>query len=77
VRDSIDHEAARSADSFTAIMVKSNGFLTLFDQVFVEHIKHLKEGHVFISFNGVRDHLSGFTGAFLTPDVQSEFHRYL
>src|SRR5438093_3258594 len=36
VGDSVDHESARSANTFAAIMIERNGFLTFSDEFLVE-----------------------------------------
>ena len=58
-------------------MVESNRFLTSGGQFFIEDVKHLKKGHVLVRLDSVGNHLPRFAGAFLTPDVQSDFHDYL
>src|SRR5207302_11197743 len=43
VSDSVDHEAARTADSFTAVVIESDWLFALRHQIFVEHVEHLQK----------------------------------
>jgi hypothetical protein len=43
VRDAVDDLRTYPANGFTAVMVKGYRLLALFDQVFVDFIKHLEE----------------------------------
>ena len=42
----VDVEGAHTADSFTAVVVKDEGFFALFNQFLVEDVEHLEEGSV-------------------------------
>jgi hypothetical protein len=75
--DTVDHEPAGAADAFAAIVVESDRFFAFRCQRFVQNVEHLQKRHVLGGFDGVLDHFAGLRGAFLAPDMQSEFHRYL
>jgi hypothetical protein len=75
VSDSIDHKPARSADSFTAVMIEGDRIVTSGDQVLVENVEHFQERHVGIHFCPfVLDHPAILIRTSLAPDVESEPH---
>src|SRR5439155_14260460 len=75
VRHSIHHEAARSANPFTAIVIESNRLFTFRDEFLVEHIEHLQKRHVRIHIRMlVLDHAPSLICVFLPPNVESKFH---
>jgi hypothetical protein len=39
----IDHQRAGAADSFAAVMIKDNGFLTVGDQTLVQNVEHFEK----------------------------------
>jgi hypothetical protein len=46
VCDAVDDETAHAADAFAAIVVESDGILTVLDEAFVDDVKHFEERHV-------------------------------
>ena len=46
VRLPVDHEAARTADAFAAVVVERDRFLAVVHQPFVHDVEHLEERHV-------------------------------
>jgi hypothetical protein len=75
VSDSIDHEAARTADTFTAIVIEGDRLFTLRNQFFIKHIQHFEKRHMRIYFRVlVLDHAANVIRIFLPPNVESEFH---
>ena len=75
VRFAVDDERAHAADTFTAIVIESDGFLALLDETLVRHVEHFQERHV-------RDdaaHLIGLDTArrlsvLLPPNPEGEVH---
>ena len=47
VSAAVDHAAARAADAFAAVARDLDGFGALGDELFVQHVEHLEERHVF------------------------------
>ena len=43
VSDSVDHESARSANPFAAIVIERDRLFALRDELFVEHVQHFQE----------------------------------
>jgi hypothetical protein len=43
VRAAVDHEAARAADPFAAVVVEGHGVSTLREQALVQDVEHLEE----------------------------------
>jgi hypothetical protein len=75
VGDAVDHEAARAADALTAVAVEDDRVLAAADQVLVDHVQHLEEGHVLVDVVGlVRLEAAGLGRALLAPDPQREMH---
>src|SRR5690606_20351069 len=48
VRTTVDDHTTRSADTFAAIVFKCYRLLAFLDELLVEYIDHLEEGHMFI-----------------------------
>ena len=46
MRPAVDHHSARATDPLPTIAVEDDWILTLFLEVFVDHVQHLEEGHV-------------------------------
>ena len=46
VRDSVDHESARAANAFAAIVIESDRLFALRNEIFVEHVEHFQKRHV-------------------------------
>ncbi len=67
----VDHGPAHAADPFPAVMVKGHGLFALAGQPLVDHVEHLKKGHVGGDGAGVAG-LKGPGGGFalLSPDLQ-------
>ncbi len=67
----VDIERAHAADTLAAVVVEHHGFLTLVDELLVEHVEHLEERaagrHVLYT---VFDELARFFGTTLTPNLQ-------
>jgi hypothetical protein len=75
VGDTIDHEPAGTTDSFPAIVIESDRFVTLRNEIFIEHIEHFQKRHMRIHIRMfVLDHTADVVWAFLPPDMQSQFH---
>jgi hypothetical protein len=75
VCDSVNHETARTANTFAAIVIESDRLFTLRNQFFIEHIQHFKKRHMRIHFRVlVLDHAADVIRIFLPPNVESEFH---
>jgi hypothetical protein len=71
----IDHEAAGATDAFAAVTVEHNGFATGLDEVLVDGIEHLEEGHLVLHVSCLIGLESArVVGVVLTPDLQSELH---
>jgi hypothetical protein len=65
----IDHGAAAAADAFAAVVLEGDGFLALQDELLVDDIEHLEEGHVRGNVASlVFLELARCVGASLTPD---------
>src|SRR5262249_23781430 len=68
VSNSIDHEPARTAYSFAAIMIESNRIFTLHNELFIEHIQHFKKRHMRIHLRMfVFRHVSSVIRTLLPP----------
>ena len=75
VSDTVDHETARTADSFAAVVIERDRIFALCDQVFVQDIEHLEERHVRIHFRVlIADHPALLVRTLLPPDVKNEPH---
>ena len=72
---SVDIEATGSADAFTAVGCKCEGFFTSFDQPLVDVVKEFQDGHLWdsvVHINGLEVSFSGRTG--LAPNLKMQFH---
>jgi hypothetical protein len=49
MRPTVDNRAAHAANTFTAVMVKSDGVPMVQGQLFVDHIQHFQKGHVIMN----------------------------
>ena len=75
VRHTVDDQGAHSANTFTAIVVKSKAFLALFHFPVVYDVKHFKERHIRRNaVNFYRFKLTFCIGVLLTPDFESQMH---
>ena len=75
VRHTIDDDAALTANTLAAVRVKCDGLFTLSGEVLVEHVQHLKEGHITgNTVQGVLDEAALILGIALTPDSQVDLH---
>ncbi len=71
----VDDEAARTADSFAAVVVEGDGVVAREDQLLVEGVEHLQERHVLRdAVHLVGGHGAGGVGVLLAPDAQVELH---
>ena len=75
VGDTVDGEAAHTADPFTAVVIEGDGFFVSFDEVFVDDIEHFQEG----GFGGdvfgfVADEFAWGVWVILAPDLELEVH---
>src|SRR5258708_1899056 len=75
VRDAVDHEPARPADSFAAVVFERHGLFVFFDELFVEHVERFQHRHVRIQISGfIANHAPALGRALLAPDMQDELH---
>ena len=75
VRPAVDHHAAGPADPLTAIVVEGDRLLVAPEELLVQEIEHLEEGHVSAHVRElVTPEPSGGGGARLAPDMQREAH---
>jgi hypothetical protein len=73
VRLAVDHQRARTADAFTAVVVERDGFQPLTDELLVEHVEHLQErGLVADAVDAVALEVPGVGLAVLPPDLEGE-----
>jgi hypothetical protein len=75
MRPPIDHEAARPANTFTAVRVEINWLIPRLDQPFVEDVEHFQERHIrrnVVKLVVLKAALSVW--ASLTPDAQFDAH---
>ena len=71
----VDYSSAHTTDTFTAIMVKGNGFLTFPCQTFVENIQHFQKRHVCGNWTAcIGFQAAGSVRPFLAPDLKSQFY---
>ncbi len=71
----VDDEAAGTADALAAVVVEGDRVLAAQDEVLVEGVEHLQEGHVLRdAVDLVGGHVTGGVGAALAPDAQGELH---
>ena len=55
----VDHEAAGAADAFAAIVFESDGVVRPSGSALVQHVEHLKQGHVGVDIvHGIADELA-------------------
>jgi hypothetical protein len=75
MRHTIDDDAALTANTLAAVRVKCDGLFALSGEVLVEHVQHLKEGHITgNTVQGVLDEAALILGIALTPDSQVDLH---
>jgi hypothetical protein len=75
MRDTIDHEATHAADTLATVVVEGDWLLTSGDQLFVDHIEHLQEGHIRTDVPGLILHETAMImGVFLTPHMKGHIH---
>src|SRR5262249_14961519 len=73
VRNPIDHQAARPANSLTAVVVERDRLFAAPRQVFIDDVEHLQEGHVRADLPGlVGAELSWSGRVLLPPDSQCQ-----
>jgi hypothetical protein len=66
-----DADSAGAADSFPAVAVEGNGFLSLLDQRLIELVEHLEKGGVGVHVGDLVVHeAAGAGGVRLAPDAQ-------
>ena len=74
----VDHQAARAADPFPAVVIERDGDLPALHQLLVDHVEHLEERHVRADVASLVLHQPAFSaGAGLAPDAEGEVHRRL
>src|SRR5690606_8404298 len=75
MRTAVNEHGTGTANPFTAIVIKRNGFLALVDKLFIQHIKHLQKRHIGRNaVNLMRLESSFRFPVFLTPDFQGQLH---
>ncbi len=75
VRPAVDDHAAGAADPLAAVVVEGDGGVAAQDQLLVEGVQHLQEGHVGADpADLVGGHRAGRVGARLAPDPEGEVH---
>jgi hypothetical protein len=77
MRQSVDRKRTSAANPFPTVVIKRNGFFSVFQKLFVKEIEHLEErailGH---PIQIVHFKLSGILGSGLSPNLQLQFHPY-
>jgi hypothetical protein len=68
VRLAIDDEAARTADTFPAVVLESYRFFLAGNKALVQYIEHFEEGHVLIGHDLVVLEFAFIFCVFLSPD---------
>src|SRR6187401_1819133 len=68
----IDCHTARTADTFTAIMLECNRLLFLLNKLQIEDIKHFEKRHMCIGLYRVGDKFPFVFSRPLAPDMESE-----
>jgi len=74
----IDHHSAGATNALAAVVVESNWFLSLADELFVQQVEHFQEGH-FRAYllDRIANHASRRGGTWLSPNTNREVHGYL
>ena len=69
--DAVDDATTCAADAFAAVGVERDGVLALADEILVDDVEHLEEGHVRRDVPGdVIDHTARLVLRRLPPDPQ-------
>jgi hypothetical protein len=77
MRTAVDIKAAGTANSFTAIMIKTNRFFNFVNELLVKNIEHLQKGAIRrYTGNRVNDKTALCPGIFLPPYFQCKIHRW-
>jgi len=78
VRHAVDEKSARSADPLAAVVLEGDGRFIAAEELFVELVEHLEEGHVGRHvLHRVRGEAAGCLCVLLPPDPEREIHGYL
>ena len=78
VGHAVDDQAAGAADALAAVVVELDGLFALLDQILVQDVEHLEEGHLRQHvFDRVVDELALLGTAGLPPDLQVNRHAAL
>jgi hypothetical protein len=69
----IDHEAARSANAFPAVVIKFNGNFAVLNQTLVHDVQHLQERHIFTDPGcGISFEMAVIVRAILPPNLERQ-----
>src|SRR2546426_807820 len=76
VRDAVDHEATRAADTLAAVVLERDRRLAAIDQLLVDDVEHLEKGHVRADvLRLVGDQAAAGAPALLAPHPERQGHR--
>src|SRR5690606_17563626 len=77
VGHAVDDQAAHAADALAAVAVEGDRLLALLDELLVEDVEHLQEGHIRLDvIDRVVFKTARLVGARLPPDPQVILHRH-
>ncbi|MPN38973.1 hypothetical protein SDC9_186498 [bioreactor metagenome] len=75
MRHAVDHQRAHSADAFPAIRIEGYRVLACRDDLFVNNVEHLEEGHVLADTLGlVGLKMAGRLAVPLPPNFKCQIH---
>jgi hypothetical protein len=74
VRRAVDEEAAHAADALAAVVVERHRLLALRDEILVQDVQHLEEGHVLVGVDLVPHEAARVLRVLLPPDVEGQPH---
>src|SRR5712691_3039444 len=75
VRDAVDHEATRAADTLAAVVLERDRRLAAVDQLLVDDVEHLEKGHVRAdALRLVGDEAAAGVRALLAPYPERQVH---
>src|SRR5439155_10316423 len=75
VRLAVDDRSARAADPLAAVVVERDRILPPLDELLVQDVEHLQEGHVGgDALRLIGDEAPLVPGVLLPPDVKRELH---
>lgn len=74
VRFAVDEQTARTADTLAAVVIESDRFFILANEVVVQHIQHFQERHVLRYVVHGYVFIAPVSFALLAPDLQVQFH---